>query len=243
MSSVILYGPPGSGKTTMACSMCKLNLKVLLYDADQKAQRMENLKGYFEKGLIELITPQERLVSDDLRRRITMPKMAPAKQPKGYLEFVDFITALQGGAEYHQDVLVIDSMSRIFEHMKRLILHVQGRGAMEIQDWGILLSNLEELFSTVFNLPFKHVILIAHDQTEKDEVTGRTEVKPLIDGQMKNKLGSYVEEMYYLSVEATKAGAEYKIQTRPVGRITQVRTSRALGTYEPADFSLIFKEG
>jgi hypothetical protein len=218
--------------------MCKLGQSVLLYDADQKARKMFNLKPYIESKLLQVHEPQEKLATD-LKRRITMPRVAPSSQPKGYLEFIEFITQLEKDKEPRADVLVIDSMTRLFEHMRRLILHVQGRGMMEIQDWGIILSNLEELFSTVFSLPYKHVILIAHDQTERDELVGRTEVKPLIDGQMKNKLGGYVEEMYYLQVEATKAGAEYRILTKPLGRVTQVRTSRDLQTYEPADFSMI----
>ena len=67
-------------------------------------------------------------------------------------------------------------------------------------------------------------------------------MKPLLDGQMKHKAGSYVEEMYFTQVETTKQGAQYTILTKPLGRIKQCRTSRNLNAVEPADFSIILKE-
>ena len=242
MSSFILWGPPGSGKTTMACTMCKLGYSVLLIDLDKKAEQMYNLKAYIEESKLTIITPKSDLVAGDLKIRVLQPKRAPIAQPKGYLEFIDTINAIQKGEYAKYDVLVVDSTTRLLEHLKRLILHVQGRGSMEIQDWGILLSNLEELFSTVFSLNFEHIILIAHDQTERDELLGTIEMKPLLDGQMKHKAGSYVEEMYFTQVETTKQGAQYTILTKPLGRIKQCRTSRNLNAVEPADFSIILKE-
>lgn len=242
MSSIVLYSPPGGGKTTMAFTMCKLGYHLEYYDADQKVLKMENIQKYLPQATI--VTPKSSLVEGDLKRRILMPKAPPVRQPKGYLEFLEWITMLQGQPQewFTGKVGVIDSATTLFSHMRRLILHVQGRGAMEIQDWGIILSNLEELFTTFFSLPFEHTILIAHDQTERDELIGKVEIKPLIDGQMKNKVGLYVEEMYYLQPEITKDKSIYQILTRPIGRVTQVRTSRDLKTYEPADFSIIFKK-
>jgi len=256
--------------------MTKLGYKVLLYDADQKAEKMVNIHDLIKSGQVTIVNMKSTLVEGSLKDRILKPKAPPSKQPQGYLEFVAFVTNLQEqckqdtsvvqstvkkvvsvdpegekdplvltekptGGLYSDTVLVVDSATTLFSHMRRLILQVQGRGAMEIQDWGIILSNLEELFSVLFTLPFKHVILIAHDQTERDELVGRVEIKPLIDGQMKNKVGLYVEEMYYMVPNITKDKAEYLIQTKPMGRVTQCRTSRPLKTIEPADFSVIFK--
>lgn len=245
MSSIVLYGPPGSGKTTMACTMAKLGYQVHIFDADQKASKMENIRPLVDQNKVVIHTMESTLIEGDLKARILQPKVPPRKQPKGYLEFIDFVSNLQKEPpeSFKDKVLVVDSTTTLFSHLRRLILHVQGRGAMEIQDWGIILSNLEELFSVLFSLPFEHVILIAHDQTERDELIGKVEIKPLVDGQMKNKVGLYVEEMYYLQPEITKDKSIYRILTKPLGRVTQVRTSRNLDTYEPADFSIIFKEG
>lgn len=242
MSSIVLYGPPGTGKTTMAVSMCKLGLHVHLIDVDNKARKMENIKEWIEKGLLHIFPIEAKLIEDNLRARTLKPDGKPLTQPKGYLDVVDLVTKWEKeppeGAE--KAVVVTDSMSRVEEHMKRLLSYLSVEAGFAT--FRVMKSNYEELFSAFYNLPFRHQIMIFHSQVEEDQITGMKQFKPLLDGQTKDKIGKDVEEMYFLKLDATTKGTEYKIVTKPVGRVQQARTSRNLKTEEPADFSIIFKE-
>lgn len=256
MSSILIYGSPGSGKTTAATTFHKLGYKIHILDMDKKVRHMQNLKFLIDTKKASFWESKANLLSEEttLRERVLAgPKQAPKVQPQGYLEFVDQINELTKNPlpDHEKTVLVVDSMTKVLEHLKRLILQMQGKSDLEYRDWGFILANLEEFFDKFFGLQalqengkslYPHCIVIAHDQVDQDQVTGRMQIKPLIDGSMRNKVGAYVEEMYYAIVEVNREGkAEYKMLTKPLGRVSQARTSRLVETYMPADFSKIFE--
>ena len=131
--------------------------------------------------------------------------------------------------------------------MKRLIAHIQGKPHFTYDEWAIVLSNLEEYFYTMKGLlktetrpGFEHVIIIAHETTERDETTGKIQTLPSIEGQMRHKVGKYFEEVYYCQVEVPKTGLPvYKVLTVATDRY-MARSSRDLPVYVNSDFSVIF---
>lgn len=248
MSFIFSYGRPGTGKTTLPSTLCALGHKVQYIDVDQKVEKMVNLSKFLESGDIKVRTIEAKLTEVSLKNRILSPKTALIKQPKGYLEFCDIITEyeqmIERGESHECSVLVIDSLTSLLEHLFRLILHLQKKEHFTFDEWGILLTNLEELFFTLMRLQklFTHVIVIAHEQTEIDEDTGRiTAILPQIQGSMRNKVGKYFEEVYYHTVVTSKAGPpKYMVTTKPIDKCI-ARTSRNLETTEEADFAILFK--
>jgi len=254
MSSFFLYGPPGGGKTTLAASMSKANFIPLIIDLDRKARTMENLKPLIAAKAIQVHDFKSMLTEASFLERVTMgPNQGPVSQPQGYLELAEIITNLEEKPpkDHLQLVPVLDNLTRTLEHMKRWLFHLQKRNVISLPDYGTILTNLEELYDSFFGLQvprgdkpalYPHVIMIAHDKLEKNDLSGEILLKPLIDGQMRDKSGSSVDEMYYCSVEVGKDGsAEYIATTKPVDQVSQARTSRNLETYVEQDFGEILK--
>ena len=250
MSSIFIYGRPGSGKTTLAASISKLGYRPLFLDFDKKVRTMKNLQPLIEAKQITYQEPTSTLSQESMKSRVQQGlKYWPRIQPKGYLELVDILTDLRENPpeDAHLIVPVIDSLSRVNEHLKRLIKHFQQKPKLDFDGWDAILVNYEELFSEFYSLQpsiYPHCIMIAHAKDDTIEELKSVELKPLLDGQFKDKVGSSVDEQYYSYVEAVNKNqpAKYYILTKPVGKITQARTSRDLPTKVEADFSVIFKD-
>jgi adenylate kinase family enzyme len=260
MSFILLIGRPGTGKTTLACSMTKLGYKVRLIDVDNKAYAMYNIKHLIEKDQVRVIPIKSRLVETKLKDRFkelhvsfqaaqNKTRIAPTKaQPEGYLEYCDIISIYEDemskGNKSEEEVLVVDSFTSLLEHMKRLVLYIQKQDKFSYDEWEIWKTNIEEFISIHSRLQgyFKHVIIISHEQMEKDELVGKIEIVPMIDGSMKFKIGKDFTEIYHTIVEVPTAGKpKYKVVTVPKDRC-EARTSRNIEMIEEADFSVLFAD-
>ncbi|MCK4498939.1 AAA family ATPase [Candidatus Babeliales bacterium] len=247
----LLVGPPGIGKTTAACT-CKH--PTLIIDVDCKANKMENIRHLVESEDVTIYPIRIPLVTDSFRERALHPDGKIKKQPEGYLYVVDLLNRiLENDEEFAKyNTIVLDSLTRLVEHMKRLLIYLRGQGKfgkksdgdMNWPSWGSYLSNLEELFTEVVQMN-KNFICTAHEklEVEHDDFTDTDTVLghwPMVDGQFMKKMSGYFDECYFMSMSITKVkGSVFKFRTR--GNKFCARTSLRLDEFAPADIKQLWK--
>ena len=257
----LLIGPPGSGKTTAGCSG---RHPTLILDVDGKANDMVNIQPLINKGDVVVKTFKEKLVKDKLKDRAQHPDVPPKEMPMGYLEFVDYCNRIiDGDSEFDPyNTIFADSITRVGDHHKSLLVHHRGKGKFgkkNIDDdlnwpsWGTYLKNWEELFTpmcTYLKQDFicsvhlkimveKEIQVLPGGQAVKTKVI--TGYKPLLDGQIRDKLAGYFNECYYMDAQTTGKNPKYRFRTR--GTKYDARTSLPLDEYEDANISGVLKKG
>jgi hypothetical protein len=261
MSGIFLYGPGGGGKTTLASTFTKLGYHVHYIDLDRKVHTMMNLQPMLQSGTIsyEHIEFKKRSLKAVANLKLNIKYPTP---PTDYLRIAETIDAL-GDPGYLpaligdnkkplNTVLVIDSVTRINEAMKSYLRSLTSSGKTNFDVWDAMLANYETFFTEVYKLQpeiYPHVIVIGHTRddmvtTKNEESTSQyIESRPLIDGQMREKVSTYVDEMYYCQSKALNPNqpAKFTCLTKPMGRVIHARSSRELPTSCESDFSILFK--
>lgn len=255
----LLISPPGWGKTTSACTG---RHPTLLVDVDGKAHEMANLKPLIDKGDVTVKTFKDKIVEDRLKERALHPDVAPKKQPTGYLSIVDYLNdIIDGEPEFDKyNTIVLDSLSRVSDHHISLLVYHRGQGKfgkkreddMNWPSWGTYLKNWVELIIPLCSNLKQDFICTAHlkimekttttmigpQVVETIEVTG---YKPHIDGQMRDKLAGYFNEVYFLEAKTSGKDPKYLFRTR--GTKYDARTSLPLDEFEPANIMKLLKKG
>jgi len=241
----LLIGDAGSGKTTAACT-CEH--PTLIIDVDCKADRMENIRHLVESGDVDIHPIRIPLTSDSFRERALNPDKGIHTQPEGYLYVVDYLNRILAEEEEFGKyrTIVLDSLTRLTEHMKRLLIYLRGRGKfgkkvdgdMNWPSWGSYLSNLEELFTELIQMD-KNFICTAHQkiEMEHDDLTDSNiplGYWPMVDGQMMKKLSGYFDECFFMERKLRKnQPPQYLFRT--VGNKYCARTSLNLEEFVPAN--------
>jgi len=262
--NILLIGSPGAGKTTTACSGRHPSL---LIDVDKKASQMQNIRPLIEKGEVDILTLKSPLVADRLAYRAQNPDKGPKLEPQGYYEIVNILNDILDGAEEYEkyNTIILDSLTRTVEHLKRLLVYHRAQGKLgkkkkagdQLDDmnwpsWGSYLANLEDLFGAMLTLEDKDFICTVHlkHDIEKDEATKTYLDKgywPMVDGQMREKLAGYFNEVYFCIVEppskVRKTGTQYLLRTQKASLYSCARTSMQLSELEEANLLKIYKKG
>ena len=222
---LLAYGPPGSWKTTSACLLAPGPVHIV--DVDCKARRLQALEGLIGNGKLTVKEFNIPLVEDPLRVRITNPDKPPLRRPEGYLKIVDYLTdVLEKKPEIPpHKTLVVDSLTKIVEHFKRLLMYVNKKAFFEFREWGIMLGNMEELLGALIPMT-ENLIVIAHDRLERDEESGHvTGVRPLIDTQMRDKIAMYFDDAWHYEplFGGTTGKMHFRVRTQP----SEIYTARS----------------
>jgi hypothetical protein len=257
--NTLLIGKPGSGKTTAIATAP--NKPIALFDVDNKAHSMNNIAPFIESGDIVIIPFKEKLVEGSLVERALHPDEKIKTQPVGYLKILEILNSFidEGTDQYEENkkygTLAVDSLSRIVEHMKRLLIYLRGQGKfgkkvegdMNWPSWGSYLTNLEELFTNLC-LFDRDLIVTAHEKLETEKVKMGEEITyvvldhwPHVDGQMMKRLAGYFNEVYFMDVELkAKQPPSYRFRTR--GRKYCASSSFKVDEFEPANIAKLYEK-
>ena len=244
MYSCLLIGPPGYGKSTAAATA---EPPVLFLDMDQKASKMSNIQSKIGKEIF-IWTPEEKLFTGKLASFVTGATNPQAKYTQqramGYIKLAQKIDELENNGCMHQGIkictIVLDTFTSTEEHLKRLLMSANGVATISQPLWGTILTNNENLISALLNLKGVNIIVIAHEQAIKDELTGAITYAPLIGGQFKEKIGKDFEEVYYMEKKVSGDKATYEMLTLG-NSMKACRTSKSIPSRVEPDFSKIYK--
>jgi len=144
------------------------------------------------------------------------------------------------------DNLAIEALGALGEGVLDFIVASNNRKDTQIQDYKVARAKLQEILGATFSLG-KNVILTGHLQSEKDEITGRGRITPLIWGKdLPSSIPRLFGEVFQSTVIADgKGGIAYKWLTQPdpAGFLTFLgsRKLRGLTKYVEQDFGYLGK--
>lgn len=187
---VLAYGNSGSGKTVFACGFPG---PIYVFDFDGKISSAAN----FYKG-----TPQLDLIEYDAYT----PKVGePTDRP--FVRYNTKLVELEKLAKegkFPYATVVLDSLTLYADQMlKEIVIQNPGLKRQEsptvkltcLQDYMILSSHFKNMLVRLLQLPC-NVVVSAHIQTNKDDLTGEIHREPLLPGKLPAFLPVMFEEVY-----------------------------------------------
>jgi len=236
--NALIYGGTGSGKTSLLRT-CRLPLHVDSFDpgGTKVLQGEAILNGVrypdeMAKGNIIIDSTYE---GEDPEKPWAIQEWDKNFHHRKKLGYFDIL------GTYAIDSATTWAQTIIYDVMRKA-----GRtGGHPFQnDWLPQMAIIENTVRAMISLPCD-VILIGHDDTEKDEATGRLFVSLMITGKLKRRVPLMFDEVYVALTKETSKGVEYQLLTQKTG-LYQAKSRLAnrgqLEMYETMDMKNILKK-
>lgn len=197
---LLLQGPTGAGKTTLACQFpgawvidCDISLGGALrwLKKNNKALPL----GY------------------DIIDRDEEGKSVPENMR--YARLVGCLQKVYSSASV--ETVVLDGMTKIGDYIKAHVLRLNPTksGGFEQTSWGFYYSTWVQLIGQV-TAQRKHLVLIAHEKIDKNEMDGSTQFFLNVQGQFKDMAGSMFTEVWRAEVVLVGQPPAHKWQLRTI---------------------------
>lgn len=218
---VVVYGPPGCGKSRFAATF---PYKCGVIDTDGGALA-------YAKSIHDVVT-------------ITYDEKGQGARPHAFNEAMAAITYFLSKPEYKG--IIIDSTTTIGDACMNYVLLQNNRynSIPTLPERNAALETMKALLSKAQNSQ-KHLIVIAHERIDKDEVTGKIWCRPAVAGQYSSAMPVYFDEVYHGQPRRTAKGIEYRFDTRSDSMYpckSRLDTIVPIGESIEPDFSLIMKK-
>jgi len=236
--NALIYGGTGSGKTSLLRT-CRLPLHVDSFDPGGT----KVLQG--EAILNGVLYPDEMANGN-----IIVDSRYENENPKNPW------AADEWDKEFHKKSLMgyfdrlgtyaIDSATTWAQTIIYGVMKKAGRaGGHPFQnDWLPQMAIIENAIRVMLSLPCD-VVFIGHDDSDKDEATGRMFISLMITGKLKRRVPLMFDEVYVALTKETSKGVEYQLLTQKTG-LYQAKSRLAnrgqLEMYEAMDMKNILKK-
>ncbi len=225
----LVYGGMGTGKTNLL-KTCRLPVLVHSFDPGGTKTIRDEIKA-------------GKIAAD------TRFEIEDADNPSAFaLWDAEYDRLKQGGMFKGIGTYVIDSATTWSSAAMNVTLKKAGRagGTPQQNDYLPTMVMLESAIKDICSLPCD-IILIAHEDVDKDEVTGRMMIGPAFIGKLKMRIPILFDEIYCATAKEASSGVKYTLLTRATG-LYKARTRLGKGgifeTYEEQDIKkLLTKAG
>ncbi len=225
--NALIYGPMGVGKT-LSLRTCRKPVLVHSFDPGGTT----TLRDEVAKGEVYV---DNRFEVDD------------QANPSAFKNWDDAYHRLKQGGMFDKiGTYAIDSATTWSAAAMNVTLKKAGRpgGTPQQNDYLPTMIMLENAIKDITSLPCD-VILTCHEDTDKDEASGRMFVGPLFIGKLKYRIPILFDEIYYACSKETSSGVNYSFLTRATG-LYKARTRLGKGgifeMYEQQDFKALLKK-
>ena len=194
---LLLFGPALSGKTILASQFPNPTF----IDLDGQLGSVRSLASSYGKDVDFPTIPIDESETED-EDFISYCGKSFARQ-NGWKKTKKIVEILSQKLT-QDDTLILDNLSRASEYLLTEIQTRTGHNPLQIQDWGLFQQEIRILIDYLHSRYSKcNTILIAHEQTQKDDMSGRLMKKVLLPTTMSERIPSKVSDYLYMNVKPT----------------------------------------